>query len=58
MKAPIRSHQEATVNWGIVGRVGSLLLLALSVSNCTELGWADEGLPRQDARGSAAMNSA
>ena len=32
------------MNWGIVGRVGSVVLLALSLSNCAELGWADEGL--------------
>ena len=32
------------MSWGIVGRLGSIVLLAFSLSNCTQLGWADEGL--------------
>jgi predicted SnoaL-like aldol condensation-catalyzing enzyme len=32
------------MRWRMAGRLGSMLLLALSLSNCTQAAWADEGL--------------
>ena len=32
------------MSWGIVGRLGSIVLLGFSLSNCTQPSWADDGL--------------